>query len=204
GMAAAARGEVVGRPWHQPHRAVARAGRLVDERARGMGAGRPGEVICLGDPAHGRGEGRMARDVVHSLAVEVNGAPVAEARPVVIATAHRRSPQLRWTRLWVVGPCRDHLRAGLARAEDGGIIQRGPSRPPAGRRVWSQDETSSRCPRNRGLHWAAQRGLESEMAPIGGELVPGRDQRTIEGYDSEPGAGIARTFRKPYSRLRSI
>src|SRR6185295_6387734 len=70
----------------QPHRADPLAGGRIE--AGGYVGRLRGRVVPLRDAPDRLGEGRMARHVVHALAVQEHGAPVAKAREIVGAPAH--------------------------------------------------------------------------------------------------------------------
>ncbi len=78
--------QVLGRARDQPHRADPAAARRIE--AGGDLRGLAGGLVALRDAPDGLGEGRMAGDVGDALAVEEDGAPVAQAGEVVDRSAH--------------------------------------------------------------------------------------------------------------------
>jgi len=84
---AAADLEVVRAARDQPHRADAPARGRIDGRGHVGRGGRP--IVRLGDLADRLDERRVLGDVVHALAVEEDGASVAQRRDVGGAPTHR-------------------------------------------------------------------------------------------------------------------
>ena len=78
--------EVLRRAGDEPHRADSLAAVRID--ARGDVGRCGGGVVPLGDAPDRLGEGGMPGHVVDALAVEEDGAPVAEAREIVGGPAH--------------------------------------------------------------------------------------------------------------------
>jgi len=82
--------EVVRRARDEPHVAVARPRRGIDERQRRIVLGGLRAIVRLGDPSDRLDERRVLGDVVDTLTVEVHRPAVPETRDVRVAAAHKR------------------------------------------------------------------------------------------------------------------